>query len=108
MEQQNAYLQEIKEYIQNADFDTMQYDDKLVREVIEAILLNYRINCTSELRAEMKLKLHSLKNKRLCKKEQQKIGDYNIVVSRLLCYIQIYKEASSTLKLVPWTGVQLG
>ena len=39
MEQENAYLQEIKEYIQNADFDTIQYDDKLVREVIESIIV---------------------------------------------------------------------
>ena len=96
MEQQNAYLQEIKEYIQNADFDTMQYDDKLVREVIEAILLNYRINCTSELRAEMKLKLHSLKNKRLCKKEQQEIGDYNIVFSAF-CVIYKYIKMPQVL-----------
>ena len=39
MEQENAYLQGIKEYIQNADFDTIQYDDKLVREVIESIIV---------------------------------------------------------------------
>jgi len=39
MEQQNAYLQGVREYIQNADFTTMQYDDNLVKEIIEQIIV---------------------------------------------------------------------
>lgn len=39
MEQENAYRQGIQEYIRNADFNTMEYDDKLVRKVIESIIV---------------------------------------------------------------------
>lgn len=39
MEQENAYLQGVREYIQNADFGSIQYNDKLVKEVIEQIIV---------------------------------------------------------------------
>ena len=38
-EQENAHLQGVEEYIQNADFSVMQYDDKLIREIIEQIIV---------------------------------------------------------------------
>ena len=45
MEQQHAYLNGIREYLQNADFTTMQYDDKLVGQVVEQIIVKskYRL-----------------------------------------------------------------
>lgn len=39
MERHNAYLNGIREYLQDADFDTMQYDDRLVSQVIEQIIV---------------------------------------------------------------------
>lgn len=39
MEQENVYLKGIREYIQNTNFDTMKYDDRLIKEVIETIIV---------------------------------------------------------------------
>lgn len=38
-EQENAHLQGVEEYIQNADFSVIQYDDKLIREIVEQMIV---------------------------------------------------------------------
>ena len=39
MEQENAYIRGIKEYMETADFDRYEFDDKLIRQVIEQVIV---------------------------------------------------------------------
>lgn len=39
MEQENAYIRGIKEYMETADFNRYEFDDKLIRQVIEQVIV---------------------------------------------------------------------
>ncbi len=39
MEQENAYIRGIREYMETADFDRCEFDDKLIRQVIEQVIV---------------------------------------------------------------------
>jgi len=39
MEQENAYIRGIREYMEMADFDRYEFDDKLIRQVIEQVIV---------------------------------------------------------------------
>lgn len=39
MEQENAYIRGIREYMETADFDRYEFDDKLIRQVIEQVIV---------------------------------------------------------------------
>ena len=39
MEQENAYIRAIREYMETADFDRYEFDDKLIRQVIEQVIV---------------------------------------------------------------------
>ena len=39
MEQENAYIRGIREYMESADFDSYEFDDKLIRQVVEQVIV---------------------------------------------------------------------